>query len=102
MWESKWCVFCVGGSQSGGPAHVDFSLMIPGNWVLVRYGTTQFESADGVMWRRVNVLRPGHIRETSFGRQHPALNGDGWWVTQPPAGVENFFLRRRFLEIKSC
>ena len=93
---------CTGGAQSGGPALIDFSLMSRGGWVLVRYGTTQFESADGVTWRRVKVLRPGHISETSFGRHHSTLNGDGWWVTQPPFWVEKFFLCHRVLEVKSC
>ena len=87
-------LMCVGGDQSGGadPAHIDFSLMCTGRWVLVRYGTTQHESVGGVGWRRVQVLRPGHVRETSFGRHYSTLDGNGWWVTQPPFGKEKFFL----------
>ena len=94
------CVFDSGGRPED-TKEVDFSLMVPGAWVLVRYGTTQWESVDGVTWRRVKVLRPGHVGETSYGH-HTNMNGDGWWVTQPPFWVEKFFLRVRFLEIKSC
>ena len=73
-----------------------------GSWVQVRYGTTQFESVDGASWRRVKVLRPGHVCETDYGR-HTNKDGDGWWVVQPPFWVEKFFLRSRILEIKpSC
>ena len=94
------CVFVDGCDEERSPP-IDFSLMCSGAWVLVRYSTTQYESADGVSWRRVQVLRPGHVSETSFGRL-TSLNGDGWWVTQPPFWVEKFFLKFRFLEIKSC
>ena len=80
---------------------INFELMVPGAWVLMRYDTTQWESVDGVEWRKVKVLRGGHVSETSYGR-HTTVNGDGWWVTQPPFWVEKFFLKFRFLEIKSC
>ena len=92
----------TGGRQEGvDTAEINLSLMVPGAWVLVRYGTTQRESQDGVTWRKVKVLRQGHVSETSYGR-HTNMNGDGWWVTQPPFGVEKFFLKFRFLEVKSC
>ena len=96
------CVVHTGGRQEGvDTAEINLSLMVPGAWVLVRYGTTQRESQDGVTWRKVKVLRQGHVSETSYGR-HTNMNGDGWWVTQPPFGVEKFFLKRRLLEVKSC
>ena len=93
------CV-CVVGCQEDRTPQVDFSLMRPGAWVLVRYSTTQYESSDGVSWRRVQVLRSGHVSETSFGRRSTSLNGEGWWVSQPPSPHQKFFLKRRLIEVK--
>ena len=72
-------------------ADPEFSLMTPLRWVVIRHATTQHHSEAGDSWRIVEVIRPGHVGETDYGRFGDE-NGDGWWVHFPPESpVEKFF-----------
>ena len=97
------CVLCAG-SVRKNTTHLEISFyMIPGRYVYVRYGTTQFSSTVGEGWRKVKVVRKGDVRETDFGSGREYSDTDdtvGWWVEAPPhICIYKFFLRKRILDI---
>ena len=77
----------------------DFSLMMSGERVRLRYRTTQWESVRGTGWRTVTVVRAGHVSETEYGRGNRDTSAVGWWVMCPPHPVCKFFLRSRILAV---
>ena len=81
--------------------------MAPGHFVFIRYASDDPDILDSeqVYWRRVQVVRKGHIRETGCDdedvNKDPEM--DGWWCCAPPAtAIYKFFLRRRILELDIC
>ena len=90
----------AGSPESPSPVEfpLDLSLMGCGNWVWIRYGSTQHDSTRGDRWRRVRVIRPGHVSETEYGRPSDSDSGDGWWVID--GLVRKFFLKKRIISVK--
>lgn len=68
-----------------------------GNFVRVRYATTQRGSHSGDMWRSVRVIHTGKLGEYDMVTRGD-FDAPGWWVTQ--CGVKKFFLKSRILDVQ--
>ena len=89
-------------SNESGPEVPPFRLMSPGSQVWIRYGTTQLDSTRGHAWRKLVVVRSGHVSETEYSNSTDPSKVGFWCVQPPDMTLQKFFLKERIIEIMNC
>ena len=78
---------------------IDWTLLVPGNVVKIRYATTQWDSKDGREWRSaIEILKPARLVSLPFRVRKVDQDLPGWWVRQ--GGKDKFFLKSRILDVE--